>query len=51
MGNCNIIAAIKPFKISYRTDGTEGAVVAETNILPASGDTDNAGFCLDYQEK
>ncbi|EFX72229.1 hypothetical protein DAPPUDRAFT_254734 [Daphnia pulex] len=42
---------VQPFKISYGTDGTEGAVVTGTNILPAPADTHNTGFCLDYQEK
>jgi hypothetical protein len=48
-----IIAAapIKPFRITYHTDGTEGAVAAGTNILPALADTGNTGFCIDFQER
>ncbi|XP_046457168.1 uncharacterized protein LOC124204172 isoform X4 [Daphnia pulex] len=49
--NVQVCTLIRPFKISYRTDGTEGAVVTGTNILPAPADTHNTGFCLDYQEK
>ena len=42
---------MKPFKMTYRTDGTENAVVAGANVLPAPADSGNVGFCLDYQEK
>lgn len=46
-----VTAPIKPFKMTYRTDSTEAAVLAGTNILPAPADTLNVGFCLDYQQK
>ena len=42
---------MKPFKMTYRTDGTENAVVAGVNVLPVLADSGNTGFCLDYQEK
>ena len=42
---------MKPFQMTYRTDGTENAVVAGVNVLPALADSGNTGFCLDYQEK
>nr|CAH0107322.1 unnamed protein product [Daphnia galeata] len=41
----------KQVKMTYRTDGTENAVVAGANVLPAPADSGNVGFCLDYQEK
>jgi hypothetical protein len=44
-------ASMKPFKMTYRTDGTEGAVAAGMNVLPAPADSGNVGFCLDYQDK
>jgi hypothetical protein len=37
--------------MTYRTDGTEDAVVAGVNILPAPADSGNVGFGLDYLEK
>ncbi|KAK4010454.1 hypothetical protein OUZ56_019597 [Daphnia magna] len=46
-----VCSPIKPFRITYHTDGTEGAVAAGTNILPATADTANTGFCLDFQER
>lgn len=44
-------ASVKPFKMTYRTDGTEGAVATGMNVLPDQADSGNVGFCLDYQEK
>ncbi|KAI9559209.1 hypothetical protein GHT06_015998 [Daphnia sinensis] len=46
-----VCTPIKPFKMTYRTDSTEAAVAAATNILPAPADTLNTGFCLEYQQK
>ncbi|XP_059351680.1 uncharacterized protein LOC130689828 isoform X2 [Daphnia carinata] len=46
-----VCTPIKSFKMNYRTDSTEAAVAAATNVLPAPADTLNVGFCLDYQEK
>ncbi|XP_046637997.1 uncharacterized protein LOC124316227 [Daphnia pulicaria] len=48
-----VCSAIVPFRLIYRTDGTEGAVtaVAASNVIGASADTANTGFCLDFQEK
>lgn len=48
-----ITAPITPFRITYRTDGTEAAVVAVGGSVPvqATADVANTGFCLDYQEK
>jgi hypothetical protein len=49
----NIISApIKPFKLTYRTDGQETAVTENlaTNTIRALADVGNTGFCLDYQE-
>ena len=37
--------------MTYRTDGTEDAVVAGVNILLAQADSGNVIFCLDYLEK
>jgi hypothetical protein len=42
---------MKPFKMTYQTDGSEDAIVAGVNVLPAPADSGNVGFCLDYQEK
>ncbi|XP_057368577.2 uncharacterized protein LOC130689657 [Daphnia carinata] len=46
-----VCTPIKPFRITYHTDGTEGAVTASANVLPATADTANTGFCLDFQER
>jgi hypothetical protein len=48
-----ITAPIKPFKLTYRTDGQETAVTEDptTNTVRALADVGNTGFCLDYQEK
>ncbi len=47
--NVNLVP-IKLFSISitYRTNNTERAVAAGTDILPAPADTANTGFCLEY---
>lgn len=53
----NIVTApVKPFKMTYQTDNTEGVVVVPnppTASIPfaATADTANTGFCLDYQER
>jgi hypothetical protein len=44
-------APITPFRIFYRTDGTEAAVVAGPMLVQAVADVANTGFCLDYQKK
>jgi hypothetical protein len=46
-------ASIVPFRLIYRTDGTEGAVaaVASSNVIGASADTANTGFCLNFEQK
>jgi hypothetical protein len=44
-------APLRPFKMTYRTDSTEAAIAAGTNILPARADANNTGFCLNFQEK
>lgn len=46
-----VIAPVRPFRITYHTDGTEAAVAAGTNVLPAPADVANTGFCLNYEEK
>ncbi|EFX71385.1 hypothetical protein DAPPUDRAFT_308907 [Daphnia pulex] len=46
-----VCTPLRPFKMTYRTDGTEAAIAAGTNILPARADTNNTGFCLNFQEK
>lgn len=46
-----VIAPVRPFRITYHTDGTEAAVAARTNVLPVPADTANTGFCLNYEEK
>lgn len=46
-----VAAPIKSFRITYRTDGTEGEVVEGLNTIPAPADELNTGFCLVYQEK
>ncbi|EFX70294.1 hypothetical protein DAPPUDRAFT_112776 [Daphnia pulex] len=40
----------KPFKVTFVTDGTEAAVVAPALVM-VPADTNNVGFCLDYQER
>lgn len=42
-----------PFRLIYRTDGTEEEITAVTssNIIGAAADTANTGFCLDFEEK
>ncbi len=44
---------MKPFRMTYQTDNTEGRVTANVPTLPlnAVADTGNVGFCLDYQER
>lgn len=46
-----VCTPIKSFRITYRTDGTEGEVVEGLNTIPAPADELNTGFCLVYQEK
>ncbi|EFX72897.1 hypothetical protein DAPPUDRAFT_325653 [Daphnia pulex] len=54
-----VCTAIRPFRMTYQTDNTEGAVLIGNGILIAAdadgvGTTDspgNVGFCLDFQEK
>ncbi len=48
-----ISAPIKPFRLTYRTDGQESAVTEDltTNTVRALADIGNTGFCLDYQER
>ncbi|XP_046459010.1 uncharacterized protein LOC124205601 [Daphnia pulex] len=46
-----VCTPVKPFKMTYHTDGQETVVVAATNTIGALADTANTGFCLDYQEK
>ncbi|KAI9559273.1 hypothetical protein GHT06_016063 [Daphnia sinensis] len=49
--NVQVCTSIKSFEMNYRTNNTEAAVAAATNVLPAPADTLNVGICLDYQEK
>jgi hypothetical protein len=56
LNGINIIAAkIRPFRMSFGTDGTELDSITgdDTAALPydAAADTDNTGFCLAYQEQ
>lgn len=54
-----ITAPVRPFKMTFRTDGTEAAVVAAPPAAPVAATPDigilgvngNTGFCLDYQER
>nr|CAH0107938.1 unnamed protein product [Daphnia galeata] len=47
-----VCTRIRPFRITYRTDGTEAAVVAvPPNIIAADADANNVGFCLDFQSR
>ncbi|XP_046459000.1 uncharacterized protein LOC124205594 [Daphnia pulex] len=46
-----VCTPLRPFKMTYRTDSTEAAIAAGTNILPARADINNTGFCLNFQEK
>jgi hypothetical protein len=39
-----------PFKLIYGTDGTEAEVGAPA-LVSTPADTNNVGFCLDYQER
>lgn len=41
---------MKPFRVTYATDGTESGIVAPALVLTPA-DTNNVGFCLDYQER
>ncbi|KAK4010126.1 hypothetical protein OUZ56_019273 [Daphnia magna] len=41
---------IKPFKVTYVTDGTESAIGAPA-LVATPADTNNVGFCIDYQER
>ncbi|XP_057368742.1 uncharacterized protein LOC130689822 [Daphnia carinata] len=49
-----VCTPVKPFRMTYQTDGTEAAI-ATLNVptVPAfaRADTTNTGFCLDYQEQ
>ncbi|XP_057368576.1 uncharacterized protein LOC130689656 [Daphnia carinata] len=46
-----VCTPVKSFRMTYRTDGTEGEVVEGPNVIPAPADDLNTGFCLIYQEK
>lgn len=49
-----MIGRIRPFMLSYRTDGTEAAIAVNvaTAIIAANADAaDNVGFCLDFQHR
>uniref|UniRef100_A0A0P6DD37 CUB domain-containing protein n=1 Tax=Daphnia magna TaxID=35525 RepID=A0A0P6DD37_9CRUS len=48
-----VCTQIRPFKLTYQTDNTEGAVFANNQgiIIPAFGDAGNVGFCLDFQQR
>uniref|UniRef100_A0A0N8BNF5 CUB domain-containing protein n=2 Tax=Daphnia magna TaxID=35525 RepID=A0A0N8BNF5_9CRUS len=48
-----VCTPVRPFKITYRTDGTELAVPAALPALPAFAGLDvaNTGFCLDFQQR
>ena len=52
--NCVLLltASVTPFRLIY-PDGTESAVtaVSTSNVIGASVDTANTGFCLDFVEK
>nr|CAH0104249.1 unnamed protein product [Daphnia galeata] len=45
-----LCSKIKPFKITYVTDGTEEAV-GPPALVSVTADINNVGFCLDYQER
>jgi hypothetical protein len=45
---------MRPFRMTFTTDGTEAEIAAATPPMApavAKADTDNTGFCLNYQEK
>ncbi|XP_032781855.2 uncharacterized protein LOC116919933 [Daphnia magna] len=49
-----VCTRIRPFMLSYRTDGTEAAIAANVPlaIIAAAADApDNVGFCLDFQHR
>ncbi|XP_046637988.1 uncharacterized protein LOC124316223 isoform X1 [Daphnia pulicaria] len=49
-----VCTPIKPFRMTFQTDGTEAAITAinaPTVPVLAAADNANTGFCLDYQEK
>ncbi|XP_046638009.1 uncharacterized protein LOC124316235 isoform X2 [Daphnia pulicaria] len=49
-----VCTSIRPFRMTFKTDGTEAAIAAVTPpTVPAvaGADAANTGFCLDYQEK
>ncbi|XP_032783152.2 uncharacterized protein LOC116921066 [Daphnia magna] len=48
-----VCSSLMPFRLIYRTDGTEEEITAVTssNIIGAAADTANTGFCLDFEEK
>ncbi|EFX82915.1 hypothetical protein DAPPUDRAFT_240663 [Daphnia pulex] len=46
-----VCSRIKPFRIIYQTDATEAAITAVGTVIAATADANNAGFCLDFQER
>ncbi|XP_046459325.1 uncharacterized protein LOC124205840 [Daphnia pulex] len=48
--NGQLCTKIMPFKLIYGTDGTEAEVGAPA-LVSTPADTNNVGFCLDYQER
>jgi hypothetical protein len=54
----SITANVRPFKMTFGTDGTElaialvnGAATAAIPVVMTLPDAANTGFCLDYQER
>jgi hypothetical protein len=56
---CVNTAPVRPFKLTFRTDNTEAAVVVNAPTAPVAATADvgitgvngNTGFCLDFQER
>lgn len=54
----SITANVRPFEMTFGTDGTElaialvnGAATAAIPVVMTLPDAANTGFCLDYQER
>ncbi len=45
------LGRIKPFRIIFQTDATEAAIAAVGTVIAATADVNNAGFCLDFQQR
>ncbi|XP_045027805.1 uncharacterized protein LOC116920532 isoform X3 [Daphnia magna] len=51
--NVEVCTRVRPFRITYVTDGTEALIpaVVAPPVVSAVADVSNVGFCLDYLER